>query len=154
MDFITSEVLFFIIIGLGIFFLVLLILHINLELRIRKIMRGKSAKNLEDLFTKMNLDFSEYKSFKIDLEKYLSTVEERVQSSVRGVEAITFNAFPGTESGGKSFAIAILNENKNGVIISSLQSRDRLSVFTKNITDGKCGQELSAEELTVLGTDI
>ncbi len=150
MDFITSERLFIIIIGLAFLFIILLILHINLEMRMRKIMRGKSARDLEDLFIKMNEDFSEYKIFKSELEKYLSLIEQRIQSSIRGVEAINFNAFSGTESGGKSFAIAIVDENKNGIIISSLQSRERLSVFTKNIKNGKCEQELSLEENAAL----
>ncbi len=146
MDFITSEVIFFFLIFLSIVFLVLLILHIRLEIRIKKIMRGKTARDLEDLFTKLNADFSEYKEFKNQINSYLQEVDKRLATSVRGVETINFNAFSGAESGGKSFATAIVNEQGNGLIISSLQSRERLSIFTKKIENGVSTSELSEEE--------
>jgi hypothetical protein len=150
MGFITSEILFYISIGLATFLLISIIWNIRLEIRIKKLMRGKNGRSLEDSFLSMDKDIVEYKNFRKELEKYLKRVEGRVATSVRGVETINFSAFAGLESGGKSFATALLNEKGDGVIISSLNARDKLSIFTKKITNKKPDVELSEEEQEAL----
>ncbi len=150
MTFITSENLFFICVSLAFLLLVSLIWNFRLEVKIKNLVRGKDGKSLEDSFVHMAKDIEQHKKFRLELERYLKKLEKRVSTSVRGVETINFNAFPGAESGGKSFATAILNEQGNGIIISSLQSRNRLSIFTKNISNGESEFELSSEEEAAL----
>lgn len=150
MGFITSEILFYICIVLSVLVIIFFIWNIRMEIRIKKLMRGKNGKSLESSFVSMAEDIQEYKDFKIELEKYLKHVEKRVSTSVRGVATVNFNAFSGAESGGKSFATAILDEQGDGVIISSLQARNRLSIFTKNIKNRKPETELSEEEAEAL----
>ena len=150
MAFITSEILFFITIGLGIILLISIVLNIRLEIKIRKLMLGKNGKSLEDSFVSMSKDIAEYKKFRVELEQYLKHVEGRIATCVRGVETINFNAFAGLESGGRSFASAFINEKGDGVIISSLNARERLSIFTKKIIGGKPETTLSEEEQQAL----
>jgi hypothetical protein len=147
---ITSNVLFYISIGLATILLILIIFHIRLELRLKKIFRGKNGQTIEGTLKLINQDIAGYKKFKSELEKYLEQVESRVRTSARGIETINFNAFSGAESGGKSFATAIINEKKDGIIISSLHARDRLSIFTKNIKGGISETPLSTEESEAL----
>jgi hypothetical protein len=60
---------------------------------------------------------------------------------------VRFNPFKGTGSGGnQSFATTFLNEENNGVVISSLYSREHTSVFSKPIKNGVSEYELSDEE--------
>ena len=60
-----------------------------------------------------------------------------------------FNPFP-DQGSNQSFAIGMLNEEGDGVVFSSLYSRDRMSVFAKPIKNNKSEYELSDEERKVL----
>lgn len=150
MNIITSDILNYVLIGVGIAFIIVLILNIRLHMRVTRLMHGKNAKDLESSFLAMRGDLQNLETFRKDLEVYLKQVEQRLGQSIRGVEAINFNAFAGAESGGKSFAIAFINEHGDGVIISSLHTRDRVNVFTKRIKSFASEINLSEEEQTAL----
>jgi len=150
MGFITSEILFYITIGLVTLILILFIWNIILATRVKKLMRGKNGQSLEKSFTEMNQNISNIQQFRKELELYLKKVEKRLKRSVQGVSNINFNAFSGAESGAKSFATAFINEDGNGIIISSLNARDRLNIFTKEISDWKSELNLSEEEEAAL----
>ena len=62
---------------------------------------------------------------------------------------IKFNAFDDT-GGGQSFALCLLDEKKNGIVLTSLHGRDTTRFYVKEISDGKSDQELSAEEKKAL----
>ena len=62
-----------------------------------------------------------------------------------------FNPFKGTGGGGnQSFAIALTDEKGDGVILSSLHARDRISIFAKAVQSGKSELGLTDEETTAL----
>lgn len=146
MNIITSDVVVYLLIIVGLLVLGLLIWNIKLHGRLTRLMHGKQAITLEDSFNAMRVDLQKLEVFRNDLEAYLKIVDKRLSQSIRGVEAINFNAFAGAESGGKSFAIAFLNEHGDGVIISSLHTRDRVNVFTKRISHFTSEIPLSEEE--------
>jgi hypothetical protein len=127
-----------------------MIWNIRLEKRITRLLQGKDAKSLEDSFLLMRKDIQSLESFRTELEKYLKTVDMKLSQSLRGFETVNYNAFAGAESGGKSFAIALLNERGDGVIISTLHARERISLFAKKIVAYKSQIELSGEELDAL----
>jgi hypothetical protein len=85
------------------------------------------------------------------MEGYLHIVEERLKKSIRGVETVRFNPFKGTGDGGnQSFATALIDEEGNGVVISSIFARDRTSIFSKPIYKYVSSHELSEEELEAI----
>ena len=64
-----------------------------------------------------------------------------------GVETVRFNPFKGDGSGGnQSFSTAFVNEEGDGVVISSLYSRERVSVFAKPVKKMSSEYEMTAEE--------
>ena len=63
---------------------------------------------------------------------------------------IRYKAFE-VNGSSQSFSIALLNEKGNGVIISSLHSRDRVSTFAKPVIDYKSEHDLTEEEKSVIG---
>ena len=116
----------------------LLIWVLALQLKLRKLLIGKDIRQLEKIFTEIKADLDTLKQFKTHSEKLHTDFDERLKRSVQGVEAIRFNPFKGTGGGGnQSFALALTDEEKNGVVLSSLYSRDRVSVFAKKIVNGK-----------------
>jgi len=124
---------------------------IYLEIRIRQFTRGKSGKSLEETILHMRDGQHELERFRAEVESYLRDVEQRLTRSVRDVKTIRFNPFKGSGMGGnQSFATALLNEDGDGVILSSLYARDHVSMFAKPITHYRSEHELTEEERAVL----
>ena len=144
---IPTEYISILLIILVVIVLVLIGLVIHLNTKLKKFLIGSSSKNLDDSITTMNGSIKELEKFRVDLEKYLTTVEKRMKKSVQAVQTVRFNPFKGNGSGGnQSFATAFLNEDSNGVVISSLYSREHVSVYSKPVKNGISEYELSGEE--------
>ena len=115
--------------------------------RLGKLLAGKDAQSLEGVIGAMGKDIRALETFRADTHAYLDLVEERLRRSIQGVETIRFNAFKGTgEGGNQSFAIALLSENGDGAVVSSLYARDRQSVFAKPVKNFTSEHELTEEE--------
>ena len=126
----------------------LLVWLIRLEIRMSRLLRGKGAKTLEDSFKSILDDTKQLHKFTDEMEKYLTTVESRLNKSIQAVETTRFNPFKGTGSGGnQSFSSAFIDEKGNGVVLTSMYSRDRISMFAKPLNEFASEFELSEEEL-------
>jgi len=63
---------------------------------------------------------------------------------------VRYNPFPDT-GGDQSFVLALLDGNDDGVVITSLHSRDQTRIFTKPVEKGKeKGYEFSKEEIEAI----
>ena len=146
MDFTTISLIVLIIIVLA---LIAYIAHLNNKLN--NFLIGSGTKNLDESLSSINSSIDELKGFRTELEKYLTTAEKRLKKSVQAVHTVRFNPFKGTGGGGnQSFATAFLNEEGDGVIISSLYSREHVSVYSKPIKNSASEYELSQEEKEAL----
>jgi len=135
----------FIILVIAIIVLAIFVTNLNSKLKIFIV--GKNAENLGDSISNMNNSIEGLEKFKNEIETYLGTVEKRLKKSTQAVYTVRFNPFKGTGSGGnQSFATAFLNENSDGVVVSSLYARERVSIFSKPIKGGISEYELSEEE--------
>ena len=79
----------------------------------------------------------------------LDMLSARIGKHGHGVKIMRFNPFKDV-GGNQSFAVAVINEDGDGVVLSSLYSRERMSVFAKPIIKGQSDIELSTEEKTVI----
>lgn len=132
---------------LGLVVVALIAITISMHMKLRKFLIGIDAKNLEDSIQHVRHDLGELKSFRTELESYLRQVEKRLRTSLRSVSTVRFNPWQGSGDGGnQSFATAFMNEEGNGVVISSLYSRERVSVFGKALKNKTSEHELSQEE--------
>ncbi|OGI63909.1 hypothetical protein A2914_02195 [Candidatus Nomurabacteria bacterium RIFCSPLOWO2_01_FULL_41_21] len=122
---------------------------IKTERRLKRFFLGKKAKDLEDTITLLEENITKLNSAKENIETELNLVNQKLKKSIRGLETIRFNPFP-DQGSNQSFAIGILNEEKDGVVLSSLYSRERMSVFAKPIKAGKSEYELTIEEKEAL----
>jgi len=130
--------------------IVILLLWIGLtEYRFKKFFAGTKARNLEEVMIKLGEQMKELNDSQDKINKHLIVVDSRLNKSIRNVEAIRFNPFLDAGSN-QSFAISFLNDEGNGVVMSSLYARDRMSIFAKPIIGGKSDFELSDEEKEVL----
>ncbi len=146
----STPTMIYILLGL----IVLLTLWIiYLEIRIKKLLMGKNGKSLEDSILALRGAWEDYSSFKKDSIEYLKNIEARLKRSLQAVETVRFNPFKGTGSGGnQSFATAFISEKGDGVVISSLYSREHVSVFSKPLKKFESEFETSQEERSAIAS--
>lgn len=114
-------------------------------------LRGKNTMTIEDSIIELAKEIDALSEYREESKKYLKLVEERLRKSVQAIETKRFNPFKGSGTGGnQSFASAFINENGDGLILSSLYSSDRMSVFAKPVSDFKPSYELTDEEAEAL----
>lgn len=142
----TITILTYIIAGLV---ALILIWVLSVERRLRKFFAGKDARSLEDLMTDICEKIENLKNTQEEINKHLLVVDKRLDKSIRKVETVRFNPFLDAGSN-QSFAISFVNDEGDGVVLSSLYARDRMSIFAKPIKGGKSEFELSTEEKEVL----
>jgi len=124
---------------------------IRLELRISKLLKGKGTVTIEESINTIARHIALLENFQKETEKKLAYDDKRIRRSIQAVKVNRFNPFKGTGAGGnQSFASAFIDEEGNGVVISSLYSRDRISVFAKGLTTYNSEFELSEEERDVV----
>jgi hypothetical protein len=138
---------FFVLTGLAI--LAGLFWIVKTEKRFRKIFMGKKANDLEESIIALGEDIKKLTATKDSAERELSSINKKLKQSIRGLGTVRFNPFP-DQGSNQSFAIGIMNEEGDGVIISSLYSRERMSIFAKPVKGGKSEYELTNEEKEAL----
>lgn len=128
-------------------------LIIRLEVRINRLLVGKDSRSLEDSIVHAKKDIENLQMFRKDSLNYFTDVEDRLSRSIQSVETVRFNPFKGVgEGGNQSFATAFISENGDGVVVSSLYSRERVSVFSKPIKKFESTFDLTEEEQSVVST--
>src|SRR3990167_7907269 len=140
---IKPEIIFLIFIGVII--LIGVIWTIRTEKRLKRFFAGKKGKDLEESIIILEEDISKLKSAKEKTEKEIIEINKKLKKSIRGLETIRFNPFP-DQGSNQSFAVGMVNEDGDGVVFSSLYSRERMSIFAKPIKNGKSEYELTTEE--------
>lgn len=79
------------------------------------------------------------------IQEELRKLEKKQEFSVQKLGIVRFNPFSEVGSD-QSFSIALLNENNDGVVITSLYTRQENRVYGKPIKDSKSEYTLSDEE--------
>jgi hypothetical protein len=136
---------------LGIALIALVVWIVILERRIGRLIAGKNGASLEDAINANQQALDELFRFRKAVEAEMNNIDARIKKKIHGAKTLRFNPFAGTGSGGnQSFATAFLNEEGDGVVISSLYSREKVSVFAKPIKARASEFELTEEEREVL----
>ncbi len=131
--------------------LILLIIIVQMHFRLKKFLVGIDSHNIAHSIQNLSSDIKKLQEFQSSATNHLQAVEIRLKNSVQAVHTIRFNPFQGTgEGGNQSFATAFLNENGDGAVISSIYTRDRVSVFAKAIKKFNSEYGMSEEEKQAL----
>jgi hypothetical protein len=109
-----------------------------------KIFKNSQKKEFKDIKEVLSA-FKKLEDKTEKLSAELKELKEKNKFSVQKIGMVRFNPF--SESGGdQSFSIALLDENKDGIIITSLYTRGENRVYGKPIKGGKSEYQLSEEE--------
>lgn len=113
--------------------------------RLKKLTLGKNGASLEDTIVTLDKSIEKAKSDHEAAVKKIVELQSKMQSSLRFSGMVKFNALPDL-GGNQSFALALLDEQKFGYVITLLVVRDRIQLFAKRVENGNCDQELIPEE--------
>jgi Protein of unknown function (DUF4446) len=126
-------------------------LCIYLVVRVSKLTKGADGSSLEDKIKNILSQNVAYGNHFTKVDGRLTGLEERMRRVVRNVKTNRFDPFEGAGSSGKqSFAVAFLDDDGNGAVISSLHAHDKVRVFAKPISNFNSTHELSDEEKKVI----
>ncbi len=107
--------------------------------------KERSPENLKELI-------KEFKELKEEIERLSQEVEEikrKNKFTIQKVGIVRFNPFK--EMGGnQSFSLALLDEENNGVVITSLYSKEGNRIYAKPIIQEKSEYYLSKEEVEAI----
>jgi hypothetical protein len=121
----------------------------RLDQRLRGLTRGEEGQSLEAILDAHLATVHELER-QVDALATRSAVLETVQrKAVQRVGLIRFNPFEDT-GGNQSFALALLDRNGDGLIVSSLHARTLTRVYGKAVVGGKSEAALSDEESAAL----
>jgi uncharacterized protein YlxW (UPF0749 family) len=126
---INLEILSFTALGIS---LVSLIFTVLIYVRVNRFFKEGSGKSFEDTAQTLLGNVSNLQNFQQELTEYINALEKRVKRAAQITYSKRYNPFKGTGEGGlQSHSTAILSEEGDGVVLSTLATRDRVSVFAK-----------------------
>ncbi|MBP2651248.1 MAG: hypothetical protein H6Q74_2073 [Firmicutes bacterium] len=145
-----------IILVITVLILLALIVFININIKLSRLnkkysamMRGTDGGNLESLLMKQSTQIAQAvdQVSKMDIEcKKLSAISK---NCVQKVGLVRFNAFEDVGSD-LSFALAILDGQNNGLVISSIYGRSESRIYAKPVENGQSSYHLTDEEKAAL----
>lgn len=146
------EIILGLIIGL-LLILILFIIYINKTnksiRRYNKLLNGRQNISLEDLLNDINRNINNVNNNMTEVEERLTNLDSRLGLAIQKVGFIRYNAFDDIGSQ-LSFSIALLDEFKNGFILTSIYGRNDNVIYGKEIKGGTSKTPLSAEEIIAI----
>lgn len=116
----------------------------------QKLVEGVEKGNLKEILEKILGRLETDKKGIEELGKKIVELKEDGQKHIQKIKLVRFNPF-GDTGGDQSFILGLLDEDKNGVILTSLHSRTQTRWYAKPIKEGKGEDyELSGEEEKVV----
>lgn len=83
----------------------------------------------------------------------IKNLENISEKTIQKVNLVRFNPF-GDIGGNQSFVIALLDNKNDGIVVSSLFSKEGNRVYSKAIKNGKSNNFLSVEEKQAISKAI
>ena len=112
------------------------------ETFIKKVGNGK---NIEEDLTRYMTKVEKIEEENKQIIKYCQNLDEEIDACIQKVGIVRYSAFKDTGSD-LSFALAMLDENNNGVVLNGIYSREMSNIYAKPVENGKSKYTLSNEE--------
>ena len=108
----------------------------------KKIGNGNDLDNLLKDYIK---DLNQVKQDNKEIREYFAKLDNDVNSCIQKIGLVRYNAFRDVGSD-LSFAIALLDNNDNGVVLNGLYGSESSNIYAKPIKNGGSTYQLSEEE--------
>ena len=149
-NFLKTETFLIIIAGVNI---LLLILYISNLFKLKKINKNYktfikklgNGNNIEEIIKKYIQKVEEVDEVNKEIMEYCNRLEKDISLCIKKIGMVRYSAFKDTGSD-LSFALALLNEKNDGVILNGIYSREMSNIYAKQVKEGKTNNKLSEEE--------
>ena len=151
-----SQLIPYVMIGMIVIILLLFIMVIVLfkavgkvETRYKKLMKGTSNNNLEEMLLEKLNSIENAREISEKALKECERLEIKMRDCIQKVAIMRYKAFENVGSD-LSFSIAMLDDKNDGVILTGIYGRQESTTYAKPIDKGISRYDLSEEELYVL----
>lgn len=144
----TSPLFIFLAIPTIILFVWTVLQQINIaqiKKRQKKLFEGAKGKDLEKIILECKKRTMNIESDIKDLYEITSKIHELSLEGLHKVGMVRFNPFRDI-GGDQSFSVALLDGDDNGIVLSSLYSREGVRIYAKSIQKGLCEKHQLTEE--------
>lgn len=153
-NFIESKIF---LIAVAVMNLILLILYICNLVKLNKINKNYkifmkklgNGNNIDEMLKSYINKVEEVNERNEDIIKYCNRLDKEVSLCIKKIGMVRYSAFKDTGSD-LSFALALLNDNNDGVILNGIYSREMSNIYAKQVQEGKTNGKLSEEEKQAL----
>ena len=113
------------------------------------LMRGMTDENIEDVVIKYIQEVDGYRARIDKIDEKIAGLDQKLGRQAANQEIIRYNAYE-DQGNDLSFSLAILNDDADGFVLSSLYNRNDQRVYAKPVQKGQSPYQLTDEESEVI----
>lgn len=125
----------------------------KLNQRLTKFTTGRDGRNLEEVIGKRFSEIRQIVKNEKNQNKNIDIINDKFLTTFCKIGLVKYDAFK-EMSGKLSFSLALLTENHDGIIITSMHSREGCYTYCKEISNEQSYYVLSEEERIALDVAI
>ena len=151
-----EQLVFYITIALSVVCIILAVILIitlcklkTLRRRVDALTRGKDAESLEDIMVNFFERIESLEEGEEITRAALKAIKDNLRITYQKTGLVKYDAFR-EMSGALSYSLALLDKENNGILISSMYSREGCYTYAKEIENGESKINLSEEEAEAL----
>lgn len=104
-----------------------------------------NGKNIEEDLENYMYRVERVEKQNAEITEFVKNIDKDLEKCIQKVGMVRYNAFKDTGSD-LSFALALLDENNNGVVLNGIYSREMSNIYAKPVENGKSSYATSEEE--------
>lgn len=131
-------------------FIVLLVNNIKISNKYKKFIKKLgNGKNIEEDLENFMYKVDRVEKQNAEINNFCKNLNEDLSKCIQKIGIVRYSAFKDTGSD-LSFALALLDEDNNGVVLNGIYSREMSNIYAKPVESGKSKYTLSDEEVQAI----
>ena len=145
------------VIGIAVINLILLVLYFLNFIKLKNINKNYkefmkkigNGNNIDEMLQKYITKVEEVNEKNEEIIKYCNSLDKEISLCIKKIGMVRYSAFKDTGSN-LSFALALLNDDNDGVLLNGIYSREMSNIYAKQVNQGKTSVKISDEEKQAL----
>ena len=135
-------------------FIILLVNNVKMNNKYKNFMKKLgNGKNIEEDLENIMYKVDRVEKQNAEIMNFCKGLDEDLSKCIQKVGIVRYSAFKDTGSD-LSFAVALLDENNDGVVFNDIYSREMSNIYAKPVEKGNSKYTLSNEELQAIDRAI
>ena len=135
-------------------FIILLVNNVKMNNKYKNFMKKLgNGKNIEEDLENITYKVDRVEKQNAEIMNFCKGLDEDLSKCIQKVGIVRYSAFKDTGSD-LSFAVALLDENNDGVVFNGIYSREMSNIYAKPVEKGNSKYTLSNEELQAIDRAI